>query len=235
MISFEELQRNIDEVEKGINSALIRSGRKREEITLIAVSKMHPPELIEMAYNAGLKSFGENKVQEALLKQQQLHQITDWHLIGHLQTNKVKQVIGKFKLVHSVDSEKLAAEINKRCEAVNTFQDVLLQVNISNESSKFGLPPEGVLPLAEIISELYPRVKVKGLMTIGLFTDDNSEIRKEFSALKKLFDELSSKGLKGVEMEFLSMGMSNDYKIAIEEGSNMVRVGTAIFGQRNYV
>ncbi len=233
MISKEELQNNVQEIEANIDKALKKACKSRNDLTLVAVTKIHPVELLKMALETGLTVLGESKVQEALNKQEEIGQSAEWHLIGHLQTNKVKHAVGKFSIIHSVDSFKLANEIQKQCKKKEIIQSILIQVNISKEDSKFGNTPEETIALMKEIA-LLPNLKIQGLMTIGLFTDDEEEIRREFRLLKGLFDKIKSMTIPEVEMKYLSMGMTNDYEIAIEEGSNMVRIGTALFGQRNY-
>lgn len=233
MISKEELQNNVQEIEANIDKALKKACKSRNDLTLVAVTKIHPVELLKMALETGLTVLGESKVQEALNKQEEIGQSAEWHLIGHLQTNKVKHAVGKFSIIHSVDSLKLANEIQKQCKKKEIIQNILIQVNISKEDSKFGNTPEETIALMKEIA-LLPNLKIQGLMTIGLFTDDEEEIRREFRLLKGLFDKIKSMTIPEVEMKYLSMGMTNDYEIAIEEGSNMVRIGTALFGQRNY-
>jgi hypothetical protein len=204
--------------------------------TLIAVSKTHPPEAVQEAYAAGHRVFGENKVQELLAKYEVLPKDIQWHLIGHLQSNKVKYIAPFIHLIHSIDSLKLLQEVNKQAQKNNRIIACLLQVYIAKEESKFGLSPEEVIALLEMpqVKEL-SSVKITGLMGMATFTDDTLQIRAEFKTLKQLFESLKSKSLgPNISMQELSMGMSSDYRIALEEGSTMVRVGSAIFGNRNY-
>jgi pyridoxal phosphate enzyme (YggS family) len=204
--------------------------------TLIAVSKTHPPEAVQEAYAAGHRVFGENKVQELLAKYEVLPKDIQWHLIGHLQSNKVKYIAPFIHLIHSIDSLKLLQEVNKQAQKNNRIIACLLQVYIAKEESKFGLSPEEVIALLEMpqVKEL-SSVKITGLMGMATFTDDTLQIRAEFKTLKQLFESLKSKSLgPNISMQELSMGMSSDYPIALEEGSTMVRVGSAIFGNRNY-
>ncbi|MBI1769367.1 MAG: YggS family pyridoxal phosphate-dependent enzyme [Bacteroidetes bacterium] len=201
---------------------------------LVAVSKTHPVEKIKEAYDAGQRIFGENKVQELCAKQPLLPNDIEWHLIGHLQTNKVKQIAPFVSLIHSVDSFKLLEEINKQGKKLNRVIPCLLQVYIANEETKFGLDEEELLALIQSgkIAAL-DSVKVAGLMGMGTFTDNKEQVRMEFRGLKKLFDKINEMKLpSSVEMKELSMGMSQDYEMAIEEGSTLVRIGTAIFGSR---
>lgn len=202
---------------------------------LIAVSKTKPPALILEAYDVGLRCFGENRVQELIDKWEQLPKDIEWHMIGHLQRNKVKQIAPFVALIHAVDSIRLLKEINKQALLQNRVIPCLLQVHIAKEESKFGFEPA---ELAQVISqqpwEEYPGVQVKGLMGMATFTDNEDQIRAELRSLKDLFEKLKEMDLpENVVMAELSMGMSSDYKIALEEGSTMIRVGSAIFGSRN--
>ncbi|HIW57509.1 MAG TPA: YggS family pyridoxal phosphate-dependent enzyme [Firmicutes bacterium] len=215
---------NIEAVRENILSAADRSGRDAAEIKLVAVSKTKPVELIREAVDAGIADLGENKVQELTAKYDEIKNV-NWHLIGHLQKNKVKYIAGKTALIHSVDSFELAAEINKRSAAIENVQDVLIQVNVSGEESKFGIRPDELKELLARMSEL-EYVKVKGLMTISVNGYTPDENRRVFSELKELADENSLKEL--------SMGMTHDYIEAIESGATIVRVGTGIFGKRDY-
>lgn len=200
---------------------------------LIAVSKTQPVEKILEAYHAGQRVFGENKVKELEKKWQELPKDIEWHMIGHLQTNKVKYIAPFVSLIHSVDSGKLLEEINKQGNKANRVIPCLLQVHIASEESKFGLKYDELLQLLDTVNN-FPFVKVTGLMGMSTLTDDQAVIRKEFTQLKQNFNELKSKKFsKNIEMKELSMGMSSDYPIAVELGSTMVRVGTAIFGERN--
>lgn len=200
-------------------------------VKLVAVSKNHPAEMIKEVYYLGQKVFGENKVQELLEKQPVLPNDIEWHLIGHLQTNKVKYIVGFVAMIESVDSEKLLKEIDKEAAKSNRKIKVLLQVKIAKEETKFGLTiDEAKAIFDEYLLGTFPNIEIKGLMGMASFVDDESQIREEFSVLKNLFDELSQ--LK--PLETLSMGMSGDFPLAIESGSNSVRVGSAIFGERHY-
>lgn len=203
---------------------------------LIAVSKTHPPALIEEAYQAGHRLFGENKVQEMVAKAEALPKDIEWHLIGHLQTNKVKYIAGFVSMIHSVDSIKLLAEIDKQAKKADRIIFCLLQVHIAEEDTKFGFSAEEIFEAlnAKIITG-FSNIRVVGLMGMATFTDNTDQIRREFRSLRSLFDQLKEHEIEGrFEMTELSMGMSGDYKIAIEEGSTMVRVGSAIFGHRDY-
>lgn len=204
-------------------------------VTLVAVSKTQPVSSIRELYDVGHRDFGENKVQELLTKYSELPKDIRWHLIGHLQTNKVKYIVPFIYLIHSVDSEKLLSEINKQAQQINRVVDVLLQVHIAREETKFGLSSDEVMRLykAQILQQ-YPFVRIRGLMGMATNTADEQLIHTEFSGLKKLFDQLSLHKIHPHSMDILSLGMSSDYVIAIEEGSTLVRIGSSIFGQRNY-
>jgi pyridoxal phosphate enzyme (YggS family) len=202
-------------------------------ICLIAVSKNHGVEVVEEALEAGLAVFGENRVQEALPKIEHIGAKAQWHLIGHLQTNKAKQIVGKVALVHSVDSERLLQQIEQEAAKQEVSQDVLLQVNVSGEESKFGMEPEEVWSLSRRADQ-WPHVKIKGLMTIAPLVEDMESVRPVFQEAYKLFAALRAAALPQCEWQWLSMGMSNDFEVAIQEGANMVRVGTALFGARQY-
>ncbi len=227
------LKDNYDAVVKKIADACERAGRNPEEITLIAVSKTKPLSDIEELIGHGVKEFGENKVQELTSKYEEVSCKVNWHLIGHLQTNKVKYIVDKAYLIHSVDSLKLAKEIDKEAAKKSVICDILVQVNVANEDTKFGLELEDTAKLVEDISKL-PNVRIKGLMTIAPFVDNPEDNRGYFSQLKQLSLDIKSKNIDNVDMSILSMGMTNDYEVAIEEGATMVRVGTGIFGERNY-
>lgn len=227
------LKENLKTVEERIQSACKKAGRKREEITLIAVSKTKPPHMLQEAYDLGVRIFGENKVQEIREKYEVLPKDIDWHMIGHLQTNKVKYLIGKVDLIHSVDSFKLAQTIEKESEKKGCVTDILVEVNVAEEESKFGLKTEEVIPFIEKISQ-FSHIRVRGLMTIAPFVDDPEKNRTIFADLHKLYVDIKEKNIDNVTVSILSMGMTNDFEIAIEEGATMVRIGTGIFGARNY-
>ena len=222
------------EVEKRIQAACDRAGRKREEVTLIAVSKTKPVETLQEAYDLGVRIFGENKVQELTAKYEALPKDIHWHMIGHLQTNKVKYIIDKAELIHSVDSLKLAETIEKEAAKHDLIADILVEVNVAEEESKFGMKMEEVIPFVEKVSA-FPHVRVRGLMTIAPFVEDPEENRSIFADLHKLYIDIKKKNHDNDTVSVLSMGMTNDYEVAIEEGATMVRVGTGIFGARNYV
>ena len=227
------VQEQLEEVRQNIRNACERSGRKVEDVTLIAVSKTKPVPMLQEAYDAGARDFGENKVQEILEKEPQLPSDIRWHMIGHLQTNKVKYIIDKVSMVHSVDSVRLAEAIEKEAEKKDICMPVLIEVNVAGEESKFGLSIEEVLPFLEEISS-YEHLQVKGLMTIAPFVANPEENREVFQKLKKLSVDIAAKNINNVNMSVLSMGMTGDYQVAIEEGATMVRVGTGIFGARLY-
>lgn len=227
------LKENLIEVEERIKAACIRSGRNREDVTLIAVSKTKPVSMIEELIELGVTCFGENKVQELTNKYEVLPKNIDWHLIGHLQTNKVKYIVDKVCLIHSVDSLKLAKEIEKEALKKDVVCNVLIEVNIANEETKFGVSYNEVLPLILELSKL-SRVKVCGLMTIAPYVEEPEKNREHFRNLRQLYVDIKSKNIDNVSMDMLSMGMTGDYEIAIEEGATMVRVGTGIFGERDY-
>lgn len=228
------LKDQLQEVEKRIQAACDRTGRKREEVTLIAVSKTKPVETLQEAYDLGVRIFGENKVQELTAKYEALPKDIHWHMIGHLQTNKVKYIIDKAELIHSVDSLKLAETIEKEAAKHDLIADILVEVNVAEEESKFGMKMEEVIPFVEKVSA-FPHVRVRGLMTIAPFVEDPEENRSIFADLHKLYIDIKKKNHDNDTVSVLSMGMTNDYEVAIEEGATMVRVGTGIFGARNYV
>lgn len=227
------LKDQLQEVEKRIQAACDRAGRKREEVTLIAVSKTKPVETLQEAYDLGVRIFGENKVQELTAKYEALPKDIHWHMIGHLQTNKVKYIIDKAELIHSVDSLKLAETIEKEAAKHDLIADILVEVNVAEEESKFGMKMEEVIPFVEKVSA-FPHVRVRGLMTIAPFVEDPEENRSIFADLHKLYIDIKKKNHDNDSVSVLSMGMTNDYEVAIEEGATMVRVGTGIFGARNY-
>lgn len=227
------LQDNLIQVEQNIEEACRRAGRDRSEVTLIAVSKTKPVETLQEAYDLGVRVFGENKVQEMADKYEVLPKDIRWHLIGHLQRNKVKYIIDKAVRIHSVDSLRLAQTIEKEAKKHNLTAHILIEVNVAREESKFGIFPEDLEALVDEIAKL-PHIQVDGLMTIAPFVPDPEENRPVFRELRKLSVDISAKKVDNVNMSVLSMGMTNDYQVAIEEGATMVRVGTGIFGARNY-
>lgn len=227
------LKENLQNVEQKIQEACKRSGRNREDVLLIAVSKTKPAEVLQEAYDLGIRVFGENKVQELTEKYEVLPKDIHWHMIGHLQTNKVKYIIDKVDLIHSVDSLKLAETIEKEAAKHAKIMDILVEVNVAEEESKFGLKKEEVIPFIETISK-FSHIRIRGLMTIAPFVENPEKNRAVFADLHKLSVDINEKNIDNVTVSILSMGMTNDYEVAIEEGATMVRVGTGIFGARNY-
>ena len=227
------LKDNLVEVEKRILEACQKVGRSRDEVTLIAVSKTKPVEMLQEIYDANVRDFGENKVQEMCDKIELLPQDIKWHMIGHLQTNKVKYIVGRTELIHSVDSLRLAQEIQKQAVKKDVIVPILVEVNIAQEESKFGISKEETIQLVKEIS-LLDHVAIKGLMTIAPFVEDPEDNRCYFKAIKELSVDINNQNIDNVHMDILSMGMTGDYTVAIEEGATMVRVGTGIFGERNY-
>ena len=205
----------------------------QQNVKLVAVTKNHPVEMMQEAIDCGVTAIGENRIQEALEKQLTLNRTVEWHLIGHLQTNKVKQAVSLFTFIHSVDSEKLAVQINKYAGKINKIQNILLQVNVAQEETKFGIAVDEVRPLAEAIEQL-PNLRLCGMMTIAPYFENGEQTRPIFKKAYQLFNELKQMNLPSADIRWLSMGMTNDYVIAIEEGANLVRVGTGIFGARQY-
>ena len=223
--------RQYDEIKKRVEAACQRAGRNPEEVTLIAVSKTKPVEMLREAYEAGARDFGENKVQEILAKEPKLPEDIRWHMIGHLQTNKVRQIVGKTCLIHSVDSVRLAEEIHKESVKKGLVTQILLEVNVAEEESKFGFHVEKVEDALKQIQEL-SGVCVRGLMTIAPFVDNPEDNRPVFQKLNKLYVDMKTKNIDNDTMNILSMGMTGDFEVAVEEGATMVRVGTGIFGAR---
>lgn len=245
------IQDNITKVLQNMESACKRSHRSIEEVTLIAVSKTKPIEMLREAYEAGIRDFGENKVQELCDKDEsakmfQFYNQTNfenqldnssneihWHMIGHLQRNKVKYIVDKVKLIHSVDSLRLAEQIDVEARKKGVLVDILIEINIASEESKFGVKPSEAEALIREISGL-SSIRVKGLMTVAPYTENAEENRPYFKKMHQLYVDIKEKNIDNVTMKILSMGMTGDYEVAIEEGSTMVRVGTGIFGERNY-
>ncbi len=224
---------NLAEVEKKVCEACERAGRSRDEVTLIAVSKTKPVSMIEELLPGGTRDFGENKVQELCEKYEVLPKDIRWHLIGHLQRNKVKYIVDKAYLIHSVDSLRLAEAISEEGIKKGITVPILIEVNVAGEESKFGVTPEETESLVREIAKL-PAVQIKGLMTIAPYVEEPEENRVHFSRLRQLSVDIREKNIDNVSMNVLSMGMTGDYQVAIEEGATMVRVGTGIFGERNY-
>ena len=223
-----------NQVKENVKQACKKAGRDPREVTILAVSKTKPLEMIEELRKEKVKDFGENKVQELREKYEKISWPVRWHLIGHLQTNKVKYIVDKVALIHSVDSVHLAKQINKEA-AKHQMKEVpiLIQVNFAREVTKFGFSPEEAVEAIQEIAAL-EHVKVKGLMQIAPFVEDPEENREYFRAMKQLSVDIENKNFDNVDMSILSMGMTNDYEVAIEEGATMIRVGTGIFGERNY-
>lgn len=228
------VKENLEQVRENIRKACEKSGRDVNEVTLIAVSKTKPIPMLQEAYDAGSRDFGENKVQEIMDKYPVLPEDIRWHMIGHLQRNKVKYIVDKVSLIHSVDSLRLAEEISSQAEKKQVEVDILVEVNIAQEESKFGTSRDEAIILVKEISKL-PHIHVKGLMTIAPFVENPEDNRKYFKQIKELSVDIMQKNIDNVSMGVLSMGMTGDYMVAIEEGATMVRVGTGIFGERNYV
>ncbi len=225
------IKEQLEEVRERVNAACLRAGRDPKSVTLIAVSKTKPAQAVQEAYEAGARDFGENKVQEILQKQPALPQDIRWHMIGHLQRNKVHQVIGKAVLIHAVDSLRLAEQIEQEAAKQNLDVDVLLEINVAKEESKYGFFLEDAEEAIRRISAL-PHVHIKGLMTIAPFVENPEENRGIFQKLYQFSVDINDKNIDNVTMGVLSMGMSGDFEVAIEEGATMVRVGTSIFGAR---
>ena len=222
---------HLNEVRENIQKACEKAGRSPQEVTLIAVSKTKPLFMLEEAYEAGARDFGENKVQEILEKHPKMPEDARFHMIGHLQRNKVKQVLPHAVLIHSVDSYRLAEQISQEAGKLGITAKILLEVNVAKEESKFGMMPEDVEEMAGQIAAL-PHLQIEGLMTIAPFVDDPEENRPVFRKLYQLSVDIKKKNIDNVSMGVLSMGMTGDYHVAVEEGSTMIRVGTGIFGAR---
>lgn len=227
------LKENFQSVEARIQAACNRAGRSRKEVTLIAVSKTKPVEMLQTIYDAGSRDFGENKVQEMCDKIEQLPTDIRWHMIGHLQTNKVKYIVGRVSLIHSVDSLHLAQEIEKQAAKLDVIVPILIEVNIAEEESKFGIHKEETISLVREVAAL-PHIRIQGLMTIAPYVENPEDNRAYFRGIKQLSVDIARENIDNVSMDCLSMGMTGDYEVAIEEGATMVRVGTGIFGERNY-
>lgn len=227
------LAENLKQVEENISKACERAGRRREEVTLIAVSKTKPVSMLSEIYNCGIRDFGENKVQEICEKKDLLPSDIRWHMIGHLQRNKVKYIVKDTALIHSVDSYRLAEEINIQAKKIGRIVPILIEVNIAGEASKFGIAGEETMQLAEEIAHL-DNLRIKGLMTIAPYVKDPEENRVYFKKIRELSVDIAKENIDNVSMDILSMGMTGDYMTAIEEGATIVRVGTGIFGARNY-
>lgn len=227
------LSENLQKVEENIRKACEKSGRRREDITLITVSKTKPVSMLQEIYDENIRDFGENKVQELADKYEVLPRDIRWHMIGHLQRNKVKYIVDKVELIHSVDSLRLAETIEQEAAKKGVDVNILVEVNVAKEESKFGIMPEDTLETVQAIAAL-KHVHIQGLMTIAPYVDDPEENRPYFEKLHKLSVDIADKKVNNVNMSILSMGMTNDYQVAIEAGATIVRVGTGIFGERNY-
>ena len=236
----------IQDVESRIQAACDRAGRKRSEVTLIAVSKTKPVSMVKEAYELGMRHFGENKVQELVSKYEELqgtfNEAVYWHLIGHLQRNKVKYIVDKAVLIHSVDSLRLAEQIEEEAAKKGITCDILIEVNIAEEETKFGVTANEVYPLVDEVRNL-PHIRLRGLMTIAPYTENPEKNREYFKKLRELYVDIKTKNIDNTvkgklrnngHFDTLSMGMTGDFEVAIEEGATMVRVGTGIFGERNY-
>lgn len=227
------IKENLEFVEENIKKACERAGRKREDVTLIAVSKTKPVSDIREAMACGITVFGENKVQEIRDKTAEITEPLSWHMIGHLQANKVKYLPGVACMIHSVDNRKLADEIEKQAAKHDLVMDVLVEVNMAHEDTKFGLSPDEAIDFVKEISTL-PHLNIRGFMTIAPYTEDPESNRVYFKGLRELKDKVNELNIPNVKMDCLSMGMTGDYEVAIEEGATFVRVGTGIFGERDY-
>lgn len=225
------IQENLDKINRKIGEAACRAGRESDPILLVAACKQVPPELISEALAQGVEIVGENRVQEALKKYPAIGGRADWHMIGHLQTNKVKKALGVFSMIQSVDSLRLAEEIGKQAERLGRVMDILIEVNTSGEETKYGLRPEEVVGFVRNVARCRG-VRIRGLFTIGVFSPNPEDSRPCFVTLRELRDLIVGLGIDGVAMDYLSMGMTDDFEVAIEEGSNMVRIGRGIFGPR---
>ena len=229
----EDIRGNLEKVRQQIRQSAEGCGRSQDDVLLVAVSKTRTPEEINIAIEAGVTDIGENKVQEIMDKYDDIKPVR-WHMIGHLQTNKVKYIIDKVSMIHSVDSYKLAAEINKRAAACGITMDILLQVNSAQEESKFGISTEETEGLIMQILDSCENIRIRGLMCIAPYADDPEDIKKYFDSVKEQYDQFSTIDHPNLDFRYLSMGMSHDFPVAIEAGSNLVRVVSAIFGERDY-
>lgn len=232
-LAMEDIRENLEKVRQQIRQSAEGCGRSQDDVLLVAVSKTRTPEEINIAIEAGVTDIGENKVQEIMDKYDDIKPVR-WHMIGHLQTNKVKYIIDKVSMIHSVDSYKLAAEINKRAAACGITMDILLQVNSAQEESKFGISTEETEGLIMQILDSCENIRIRGLMCIAPYADDPEDIKKYFDSVKEQYDQFSTIDHPNLDFRYLSMGMSHDFPVAIEAGSNLVRVGSAIFGERDY-
>ncbi len=227
------IKENLTTVQENIKMACQMAGKNEEEVTLVAVSKTKPIDLLMEAYECGCRHFGENKVQELVSKYEAMPKDIKWHMIGHLQRNKVKYIVDKVALIHSVDSLRLAEEISREAVKKDVEAAILIEVNVSQEDSKFGVSVDDSLSLIRQVS-LLPNIQIKGLMTIAPYVENPEENKPYFEILRQLAVDISNKNIDNVSMNVLSMGMTGDYMVAIKEGATIVRVGTGIFGQRQY-
>ncbi len=230
----EDIKKNLETVRGQISEAAQTVGRDGDDVILVAVSKTRTPEEINTAIDAGTTDIGENKVQEIMDKYDDVKPVR-WHMIGHLQTNKVKYIIDKVDMIHSVDSIKLAKEIDKRAKAAGKTMDILVQINPAEEESKFGVTIEGAGDLVREILENCENIRIRGLMSVAPIAEDPRDVKPFFDGVKAKYDELAQIDDPKLDFKYLSMGMSHDFAVAIEGGSNLVRVGSAIFGERDYV
>ncbi len=229
----EDFKKNLEIIEENICEACKKVGRERSEVTLIAVSKTKPLEDLQAVYDLNIRDFGENKVQELTGKIESMPDDIKWHMIGHLQRNKVKYIVDKVELIHSVDSLRLAEEISKQAIKKNVNVNILVEINIGDEESKFGISADEVKVLVRDIAKL-DNIKVQGLMCVAPYVVDSEENRAFFHKIKDLSVDIMKENIDNVSMNVLSMGMSNDYQVAIEEGATMVRIGSNLFGKRDY-
>lgn len=228
------IKENLSSIRQNVDNCSKRANRESGEITILAVTKTVDVDAVLEAIDNGVTDVGENKPQELSRKYETIGDKVNWHLIGSLQTNKVKYIIDKVHMIHSLDRQALCEEIQKRAEQINKTINCLVQVNMSKEESKHGLDESDVIEFINHVSVNYKNIQIKGLMTMAPFSENEEEVRKVFKGLKQLAIEIDKMNISNVSMKSLSMGMSNDYEIAIEEGSNIVRIGTSIFGERNY-
>jgi pyridoxal phosphate enzyme (YggS family) len=222
---------NLENLRARVAAAAVRAGRDPGGIKIVAVTKTVAPERIKAAFQCGITDFGENRVQELVQKADILDVECKWHLIGHLQTNKVKYIIDRVCLIHSLDSIELANEISRRAEKAGRAMDVLVQVNVAGESTKYGIEPASALRFVKEVSRM-ENIRIRGLMTIAPLVSDPEEVRWVFAGLRQLLIDIRKENIDNVSMDYLSMGMSNDFEVAIEEGANIIRPGTVIFGKR---
>ena len=229
----EDFKKNLETIEENILKACAKAGRDRSEVTLIAVSKTKPLEDLQAVYDLNIRDFGENKVQELTGKIEDMPDDIKWHMIGHLQRNKVKYIVDKVELIHSVDSLRLAEEISKQAVKKDVNVNILVEINIGDEESKFGISADNVKELVRDIAKL-DNVNIQGLMCVAPYVVDSEENRAFFHKIKDLSVDIMKENIDNVNMNVLSMGMSNDYQVAIEEGATMVRIGSNLFGKRDY-